>query len=698
MEKTSKQPCPIKARIGQIYSSLAKLKPDFKDRPQQKKLISAAAHVMSLEEKAILISEAGTGTGKSFASLLGVVPFAMANEKKTLIATASNTLLDQLVNIDLPRFKAAFDQPITFFAMKGRGRYCCPKNLYALSSGVDQPEQSSDDDVFERPAFKFKPNQEDLDSIQHMDHVLGEGLWDGDRDALTIPVSDNTWQAVSTDSNSCKRAKCQYFKNCPYYLKKRQMETADIIVTNHDFLLSDMAMDGGVILPAYSNMAFIIDEAHHFPDRAISASAARYTIKLHSNMLGKVEVLLNKMRSVVMSFQYDIKPLVDLGVELSVQVGHSFDYFDALHKKFAKDDEPFLMLKVADEHVSPLFHNICVIAESLQTKFHQLNTTLADFIKERELESDVTDKLLSDLAFYAGYVRTTLKTFTVLSEPDAPGEPPYARWMEKSARGNDLIINTSSIDVSEFIRDTLLNAAYKTIFMSATITNMGDFGPFIRETKADSQQYFTLKVDSPFDYTKSQIVLPDIKSDANDLHGHAFDVAALLNNEPLDTPTGHLVIFTSRRKLNAVVALLKPEILQYCHIQDGTLSKSTIIQRHKDAINAGKPSLILGLTSFSEGVDLPHELCTHVFLDKLPFSPVREPILIAKVEYYESLGLDTFQTISIPDAFRKLTQITGRLIRTEQDYGRITIADNRARNKTYAKKMIKALPSFTIVQ
>ena len=698
MENTTKLPCPIKARIGLIYGSLAKLNPNFKDRPQQKKVIGAIAHVMSLEERAAIVVEAGTGTGKTYASLLGTVPFALEAGKKVIITTATTALQDQLINKDLPAFQVAFDKPITFMNMKGRSRYTCPKKLYSMCAGESQAGENAEDDVLGRPTFKFKPTPDDTKAIEHMAEHLSESIWDGDRDTLSIPVSNNAWQAVSTDSNSCTRKKCQHYKTCPYYVKKRQIETTDIIVTNQDFLLSDMKMGGGIILPPYSDSVIVIDEAHNYPEKSVQASATSYTIKLHANLLGKAEPLLNKLKASVNTFQFDADGLIELGLALSDQVNHSFSYFESLHKRYAKEGEDFLMLKVADEHVSPLFQTISSLSEDLSKKLGDVLERFNDFVKERELQTDVTDKLASDLGNYISYVATTLSTFTVLATPDPVDKPPFARWLEKNNRGTDLVINTSEIDASEFIRDYLLLQAYKTIFLSATVTDISGFDSFIQATKLDSIPYFTLKVDSPFDFSKSQIVLPNIKSDVNDTKSHAKEVAAVINAEPLNEKSGSLYIFTSKTKLNAVVALLSPEVLQHAIIQDGTLSKGLMIEKHKQAVDSGRHSIIFGLTSFSEGVDLPQSYCNHVLLDKLPFSPVRDPILIVKTEYFEKIGRDPFAEIAIPEAFRKLTQVVGRLIRTEQDIGKVTITDPRTRTKSYAKKMIQALPPFTIVQ
>lgn len=700
MENTNKTPDPIKVEIAGIYANLAKQNPNFKDRPQQKKLINVIAKVVAMEDRASLVAEAPTGVGKSLSLLMATIPYVKAAGQKLVIATATTALQDQLVVKDIPTLMNAYEKEISFVAIKGRSRYVCPRNLNASLSTEDSAadDKASEADVFERATFKFKPTEADKAAISKLSELLEEHQWDGDRDTLKIPVTNNAWSAVSTDSNSCHRKKCAHYQNCPYYVKKRLIEKSDIIVTNQDFLLSDMQLGGGVILPSYDNSVVVIDEGHHFPSKAIEASAGRYTIKMHANLLGKGEALISRLRSVLMSFSYDTGPIVDLSIELSEHVNMTHGVFEAIYNQGQKSDIEFVMFSKPDRAILPLLDNICTIASDLAQKLGSLKADLEKFIKERELGSDQTDKIIADISQFQSYVTTTLSTYSVFSEDDPVGAPPYAKWIEKSQKGNDVILNQSSIDASQFIKGSLLDQAHKTIFLSATITNLGTFDAFVNATAMHTQNYYTAVIDSPFDYTKSTIYLPDIKSNSNDTENHALEVAGIINLEPLEAPEGVLAIFTSRKKMNAVLKHIDARVKPYLLVQDGTLSKNAMIEKHKSSIDASRPSIIFGLTSFSEGVDLPQEYCTHVLLDKLPFAPVNNPILIKMTEYVESRGLDPFTEISLPEAFVKLSQIVGRLIRSESDTGKITIADNRTRTKAYAKRMIKSLPPFTIKQ
>lgn len=698
MENTTKQIDPVKAKIALIYGNLAKQQENFKDRPQQKKLINAIATVIGSEdENASLVAEAPTGTGKSLALLMASLPYAIEKDLKLIVSTATTALQDQLITKDIPKFLTALDEPVSFVAIKGRSRYACPRNLFSALDPSAQVDDQASSDVFERPVFKFKPTESDIQTIKTLSDTLTDHSWDGDRDTLHMPVSSNVWSAVSTDSNGCSRAKCSNFKDCPYYAKKKLVEESRIIVTNQDFLLSDMALGTGVILPSYEKSIIIVDEGHHFPSKAVESSATRYAIKYHVNVIAKVESLLNKLRSVVMSFTYDTHPIADLSLELSKRINDTYAMFDSLFTKNIKPNEEFCMLSDLDDAVRQFLQGVATIAKSTTDKISELFTALEAFVKERELESDLTDKLLKDIDTFNGFVRTTLSTYQSLADTDPLNAPPLAKWIEKNSKGNDYFLNTSSIDASSFIAETLISNAFRTIFLSATITNLGTFDAFIKSTGLGAKKYYSLKVDSPFDYTRSTIYLPPIKSNSNDLDKHAVEVAEIINSEPLDAPEGSLYIMTSKKKLNAVVANLSARVKPYVIVQDGLLSKNAIIEKHKAAIDANNPSVIIGLTSFSEGVDLAGAYCTHVLLDKLPFAPVNDPIQITKTAYLVSQGRDPFQEISLPDAFIKLTQITGRLIRTEDDVGKITICDNRTRSKGYAKLMIKSLPPFSVV-
>ena len=156
---------------------------------------------------------------------------------------------------------------------------------------------------------------------------------------------------------------------------------------------------------------------------------------------------------------------------------------------------------------------------------------------------------------------------------------------------------------------------------------------------------------------------------------------------------GTLVLFTSRKQMNDVAFRLPENLLPYVLIQ-GEQSKSKLLEQHYQALKNGKPSIIFGLDSFAEGLDLPHEACVHVIIVKLPFSMPDNPIEKTQSRWIEKRGGKPFIEITVPEASIKLVQAVGRLIRTENDYGRVTILDNRLKTQRYGQQMLACLPPF----
>ena len=124
------------------------------------------------------------------------------------------------------------------------------------------------------------------------------------------------------------------------------------------------------------------------------------------------------------------------------------------------------------------------------------------------------------------------------------------------------------------------------------------------------------------------------------------------------------------------------------------MNKQRLISKHIEVIDKGKQSVIFGLASLAEGIDLPGSHCTHVVIAKLPFSVPDDPVDSALAEWMEDNGRNPFMEITLPDASRRLIQACGRLIRTENDQGQITLMDKRVITKRYGRLLLDSLPAF----
>ncbi len=161
----------------------------------------------------------------------------------------------------------------------------------------------------------------------------------------------------------------------------------------------------------------------------------------------------------------------------------------------------------------------------------------------------------------------------------------------------------------------------------------------------------------------------------------------------LEQERGTLVLFSSQRQMESIYERL-PEASKQRILMQGQYSNQEILQRHRQRIDEQGSSVIFGLASFAEGVDLPGDYCSHVIIAKLPFAVPNDPIQATLAEWIESRGGNPFMEMTLPDASLKLVQACGRLLRSEKDRGRITLLDRRVLSKRYGSRILADLPPF----
>ena len=274
---------------------------------------------------------------------------------------------------------------------------------------------------------------------------------------------------------------------------------------------------------------------------------------------------------------------------------------------------------------------------------------------------------------------------------DSVDAPPTARWIQP--REYDLQVSSSPIDVAAMLRDQLWDRCHAALVTSATLAVAGDFERFCRKAGIEPDANFRA-LSSPFRHAEqAELIVPVLKdADPRDPETHWTAIAGKLP-ELIGSTRGTLVLFTSWRQLLSVRDLVETEFGDDLLVQ-GDLSRSEILTRHRSAIDSGSRSIIFGLASFAEGVDLPGAYCEHVIIAKIPFATPDDPVGATLNEWIEARGGNPFREISLPDAALRLVQSCGRLLRTESDTGRITVLDRRLADAWYGKMLLAALPPF----
>jgi ATP-dependent DNA helicase DinG len=277
-----------------------------------------------------------------------------------------------------------------------------------------------------------------------------------------------------------------------------------------------------------------------------------------------------------------------------------------------------------------------------------------------------------------------------------PQSAPMACWLtlDEGASGNvDIAINASPIRAAEILTDRLWGSCFAAVVTSATLKSLGNFNSLQRETGVPDSAHF-LAVAGAFDYANAAILkVPTDAVEGNDVSAHTQYMVDNLS-AMIDKNSGTLVLFSSKRQMDQVYDQLSNDMVRRILIQ-GQYSNREMIRLHKERIDQGKTSILFGLASFAEGVDLPGDYCRHVIIAKLPFAVPNDPLQEALAEWIELQGGNSFFDIALPLASLRLIQASGRLLRTESDTGIVSILDKRVLTKRYGTQLLNALPPFT---
>ena len=706
-----------KNAIRDHYQNIGKNLPGFRPRASQREMIAAIANAFSRtltreegeeapkrEGESIAVIEGPTGVGKSLAYLLAGGIMAQTRGKRLIVSSATVALQEQLVDRDLPFLVEKSGLELTFALAKGRGRYLCPYKLYQLTQNNTQQNLLG----FEAPEVLWdsKPKPEELNLLRDIADEFSARRFNGDRDTWPEKIDDAIWLKVTNDRHGCLKSACPNRPECPFYLARDVLETVDVVVANHDLLLADISMGGGVILPAPENSFYCIDEAHHLPKKALSRFAAEHSWNIAVWTLEKLPQLTGKIAALT-----DKAELANLADEAATSL------LDSLHEwQFHLAEEPSLSLGSSEndrrKHNEPTWlwedgkipeglettvSNTAIAARSLLKHVVGLNDALSAARREKEQDGALIDRLTSEFGLFIARIEQISAVWDLLSTVPIEGEEPLAKWITRRADDkNDYIFNASPISSASHLANSLWRRAAGAVLTSATLQSLGSFNLILRQTGLLwLPETTTLALESPFNFdTQGELYIPPVHASPKDPDAHTAAIVEWLPKlvSPVEA-IGTLVLFSSRKQMQDVALRLPDEYLPLLLVQ-GELPKAVLLQRHHQAIAEGKASIIFGLDSFAEGLDLPGTACVQVIIAKLPFAMPDNPIEKTQNRWIEQRGGNPFIEITVPEASIKLIQAVGRLIRTEQDYGRVTILDNRVKTQRYGQQLLACLPPF----
>ncbi|MEM6774972.1 MAG: ATP-dependent DNA helicase DinG [Pseudomonadota bacterium] len=656
---------------------------------------NSSSTVAAAASAPIAVIEAGTGTGKTIAYVIPALVLARARGKRLVIATATVALQEQLLHKDLPDIHAASGLEFDYVLAKGRRRYLCLSQLDRIMAreGGGHTMGLYPDEL--EPALA----RDALDSYGAMLDALGRGDWDGDRDSWPAPIEDADWFPVTADQGQCTGRRCPNISNCSFYRARDGLQDADIIVTNHDLVLSDLGLGGGAILPTPEDSVYVFDEGHHLPDKALGHFASFCRLSSTFSWLDDAKKSLAKaapLLGLIPGSNALIEPMPELFDDCVAALDQAAEQAVVLLDALEPGEEQLRFPSgVIPEDLMASAGTAASLLARLAGRFSTIEAALDDAVGDEDFAAQCDELEAWQMAFGGSMVRAegVLALWRDFAANAAEEDPPRARWLRRRVDDDPRAIDfhCSHILAADILREQLWDRAGGAVLTSATMTALGSFDRFITRSGVPDDALFKV-VASPFAHERATLRIPAMRSEAGRASEHTEELIELFPTL-LDAQEGSLVLFSSRRQMNDVYDGLPGDWQQRILRQDD-YSKQEILRRHRSAIDEDRGSAIFGLASFAEGVDLPGAYCKHVVIAKLPFSVPDDPVDAALAEWLEAKGRNPFMEISVPDAALRLVQASGRLLRTEQDSGRITLLDRRILTRRYGRAILDSLPPF----
>ncbi|WP_272694678.1 ATP-dependent DNA helicase [Providencia sp. PROV144] len=605
---------------------LARTIPGFQPREAQVTMSNAVTG--SIEQQHVLVAEAGTGTGKTYAYL---VP-ALRSGKKVIVSTGSKALQDQLYHRDLPTIIDAMGYTGRTALLKGRSNYLCLERLdqQSLGGGSLEPEILSA--VVRLRSWSIESELGDTSTC----HDIAEDS----------PV----WPLVTSTNDNCLGSDCPRYQDCFVLKARRKALEADIVVVNHHLFMADRVVKDtgfGELIPQAEVMIF--DEAHQIPDIA----SQYFGQQLSSRQL------LDLARDMIMAYRTELKDQVQLQKSADRLTQSTLDFRLNLGENSFRGNLRDLLKRPEVQRA------LTLLDDSLELCYEVIKTSLG--------RSQSLDSIFERVTIYRNRLNR-LKDVTIAG---------YSYWFE--SYGRHFLLALTPLTVADKFSEMIASTPGSWVFTSATLSVNEKLSHFTDRLGLVSAK--TLLLASPFDYqSQTLLCVPRFLPELNQ-RGLAQKLATMLRPMIEKNQGRCFFLCTSHLMMRELAEEFKSSLTLPVLMQ-GESSKNKLLSQFISAGNA----VLVATSSFWEGVDVRGDELTCVIIDKLPFTAPDDPLLRARIEDCELRGGDPFFDVQLPDAVITLKQGVGRLIRDTSDYGVIVICDNRLVTRPYGEVFLRSLP------
>ena len=620
--------------IADVFSPAGPLAsgiPGYKVRAQQIEMAERIAAAMA--ENRVLVAEAGTGTGKTFAYLIP----ALLSNGKVIVSTGTKNLQDQLFARDIPTVRKILASPVQAALLKGRANYVCHYHL----------ERAMDDG-------RFASREDAADAVRIA--RFAKKTKTGDKaDCGDVPENAAIWAHVTSTRENCLGQECPSHKECFVLAARREALAADLVVVNHHLFFADvMLRDEGIaeLLPACNTVIF--DEAHQLPE----------TASLFFGTSISTSQILDLTRDTRAEGLSEARDCLDLPKLCGVV------------EKAAKDLRLTMPLEAARFSL-----------EQLNSRMGFSNS-LAGLLRELDVLSALLETQAQRSEGLENCWQRSTEIISQLTNWQNDTQNNYVRWGETYTLS--LQLNATPLVIADLMKKQMSTHPRAWIFTSATLAIARNFEHYCGQMGLENAE--SACWDSPFDYpTQAILYAPTGLPDPNDLQ---FTEAAVKAAFPVIKASGGRAFFlcTSLRAMRRTRDLLEDALqkagLAFPLLMQGEGSKNDLLERFRQLGNA----ILVGSQSFWEGVDVRGDALSVVIIDKLPFAPPDDPVLSARIDRMKTEGRNAFMEYQLPRAVINVKQGAGRLIRDETDRGVLMICDPRLISKPYGKRVWRSLP------
>ena len=690
--------------------TLSKLIKKYEYRQEQTELVEAT--IESFNNNKHLISEAGTGIGKSFAYLVPALLWLKENKTRIVISTNTINLQEQIISKDIPSIIGGIAPNVKYALVKGRNNYVCIKKVKDALNDTDRLD-------FEEQIKFF----EDINNWLSITK-------DGSITDLGYRPQGELWEMVACDTDTCTHRKCEYLEDCYFYKMRKQLNAAQLLIVNHHILCADLSLYAETagrytLLPRYTKV--LIDEAHNFENSASSyfgdegskngiSKALFYISRIKKNKrLGIIESInnmLNEKKSLIEKHEYDeILDLINKAHDLTSRVRNvtedkTKEFMNYCHKNIQTKEGLGYKFRISPELVStnhwkndglkPL-REMVLSMTSLVNICDKLYKKFFDIAIEKDFDYEEIAQMAN------AYLERLKRQLVSLNAVIDYKKDEYIRWIEtRLTKKGSLILNwhLTPVTVAKNLNDFLYSRFDTVAMYSATLTVSKSFNFFSNRLGFDyieKNKKIEIYLESPFNYEDNARLyiaadMPDVASDTfND-----FTSKVLL--DVCDITGGRaFILFTSFSSLMSVYENTAKKLKSK---NINALAQTASVHRHTllDMFKSSSNNVLYGVDSFWEGVDVAGKNLEVVIIPKLPFAVPTDPISEGRYRYIEENGGNAFLDYALPFAVIKFKQGFGRLIRSKDDRGVVFVLDKRLYTKNYGIQFIQSLPNAKVIK